>query len=181
MRLQATHLEVAVVELGSFHMTRARQIGTIARVGFAITTAIVAYPFVWLFDRIADFLYRPADVKSIEDCVNRVCRIVDGYRCGERNSWASMIRRTGYRRFHDSITFEMLRDALRQSPSACAAWRSYCDDIRYTPAWSFGSSDTDGRFVAAYSHNDPAKSRKYFYQTQEEACARFLLGFLGQF
>src|SRR3954471_19251497 len=103
-------------------MTRARQIAPLARVGFAVAAGIVMYPFVRLFDRIADVLYRPANVKTAADCAARVCRMVESYRHGERNSWASMIRRTGYRRFHDSVTFEMLRDEFRRSPAACAAW-----------------------------------------------------------
>ena len=161
-------------------MTRARHIAPRARVVFAITAAFVMYPFVRLFDWIADALYRPSVVKTAADCASRVCRIIESYRPGARNLWASMIRRTGYRRFHDSVTFEMLRDELVRSPTACAAWFSYCDDIRYSPAWSFGPSG-DGRFVAVYQHDDSAKGRQYFYQTQEEACARFLLGFLEQF
>jgi len=91
-----------------------------------------------------------------------------------------LIRRSGYRRFRREITFGCFVTSSPESGCLCSV-ALYCDDIRYSPAWAFGPSGSDGRFVAAYRHNDPAKSRQYYYETQEEACARFLLGFVEQF
>jgi hypothetical protein len=160
-------------------MTRARQLAPLGRVAFAILLAIAARPFVWLFDRIADVLYRATDVTSVADCVARVCRMAEDSQ-RERRSWASLIRRSGYRRFHDEITFEMLRDEFRRRPEACASWQAYSDDIRHTPAWVVGERLSDGRYMAGYRHHDPEKRREYYYQTLEEACARFLMGFLEE-
>ncbi len=162
-------------------MSRARSFASPARVGFFLVTAALLYPFARLFDRIADALYRPRDVKSVADCVVKVCRIAETYYTGPRRSWASLIRRSGYRRLQDKVTLEMLRDEFRRHPSLCASWQGYSEDIRYSPAWYVNLRTDAGRFLAGYYHNDPAKRTECVYDTQEDACAHFLVGFLQTF
>jgi hypothetical protein len=46
-------------------ITRTRQLSPLGRVAFVVVLAIVARPFVYLFDRIADALYRPREETAI--------------------------------------------------------------------------------------------------------------------
>jgi hypothetical protein len=161
-------------------MTRARPLLPIGRVFFAIIAAIILRPFVCIFDRVADALYRPRDVRTIDDCVAKVCRMAEGSVHPGRRSIASLMRRSGYRRFQDKVTFELFRDEFRRNPALCTSWQGYSDDIRYSPSWYVDLTGKDGRYLAGYYHNEPAKRKECYYQTKEDACARFLLGFLQE-
>jgi len=83
--------------------------------------------------------------------------------------------------FRREITFEMLRDEFHRSPAACAAWLSYCDDIRYSPAWAFGPSGSDGRFVAAYRHKRSSQEQTVLLRDSGGSVRSVSLGFVEQF